>query len=44
MMMSFTNLHRQGIPILPDIGGWIFLLEADNISALSWMYRLSCMQ
>ena len=34
-MMSFTNLHRQGIPILPDIDILIILLEDDNMSALS---------
>ena len=43
MMMSFTNLYRQGSPVLPNINRWIFLLEADNTSALSWMYRISCM-
>ena len=44
MMMYFTNLHRQGSPILTNIDGWIFLLEADNTSVLIWMYKLSCMQ
>ena len=42
--MSFTNLHHQGSPILTNLDGWIFLLEADNMSALSWMSRLSRMQ
>ena len=41
MMLSFIYHHRQGNPILPDRDGWVFLLEADNTSALSWMRRLS---
>ena len=41
MMFSFAYHHRQGSPIIPDLDGWIFLLEADNTSALSWMRRLS---
>ena len=44
MMMSFTNLHRQGSPTLPNIDGCIFLLESENTYTLIWMYRLSCMQ
>ena len=44
MVMSFTNLHCQVSTILPDIDGWILLLEADNMSALIWMYRLYLMQ
>ena len=44
MMIYFTNLHLQGSIILPNIDGWIFLLEADNTSALIWMSRLYFMQ
>ena len=44
IMMSFTDLHCQGSPILTDIDRWIFLLEADNMSTLSWMSILSLMQ
>ena len=43
-MISFSNLHLQGSPILPDLDGWIFLLEAENKSTLSWMSRLSRMR
>ena len=41
MIMSFTNLQRQGSPMLTNLDGWIFLLEVDNKYALSWMSRLS---
>ena len=44
VMIPFTNLHRQSSPILPNLYGCILLLEADNMSALSWISRLSCMQ
>ena len=44
MIMSFTNLHCQGSSILPDLEGWILLLEVDNTSTLSYMSILSCMQ
>ena len=44
MMMPFTNLHYQCSPILTNLDGWIFLLEADNTSALIWVSRLSRMQ
>ena len=44
MMMSFTILHRQGISNLPNLGGWIFLLDAYNTSALNWMSRISRMR
>ena len=39
--MSFTNIHHQVSPILPNIDGWILLLDAENASAIIWMYRLS---
>ena len=44
MMMSVTNLLRQGSPILPNLDRWIFLLEADNTSSLYWISRLSHMR
>ena len=44
VIMYFTNLHCQCSTILPNLNGWIFLLEADKTSALSWISRLSCMQ
>ena len=44
MMMSCTNLHRQVSPILPNLGGWIFLLKSDITSAIIWISRLSCMR
>ena len=44
MIMSFTNLRRQGSPILADLDRWIFLLEVDNTSAIICMSRLSHMQ
>ena len=44
VIMYFTNLHCQCSTILPNLNGWIFLLEADKTSALSWIARLSCMQ
>ena len=44
IMMYFTNLHHQDIPILLGLYLWILLLEADNMSTLSWMSKLSCMQ
>ena len=44
MMWSFISLHRKGSHIIPDLDGWIFLLEADNTSALSWMKHLSRMR
>ena len=44
MMISFTNLHYQGSPILTNIDLWIFLLEAYNTSTLRWMSILSLTQ
>ena len=44
MILSFTNFHRQGSPIPPNIDGWIFLLEADNMFALIQMSRICCIQ
>ena len=44
MMMSLTNLQFQVIPILPNLDIFIFLLKADNTSALICMTRLSFMQ
>ena len=35
MIIYVTNIHRHGSPILPDLDGWIFLLEAENMSTLS---------
>ena len=44
MMIYFTDFHHQGSPIITDLDGLIFLLEAGNTSALSCMSRISCMQ
>lgn len=41
MMLSFTYHHSMGSSRIPDADGWIFLLQADNTSALSWMKHLS---
>ena len=41
MMFSFAHHHHLRHPLIPDQDGWIFLLEADNTSALSWMTYLS---
>lgn len=40
MMLAFFK-HRSRPDLVPESDGWIFLLEADNTSALSWMKYLS---
>ena len=44
MIISFTNLQRKDIPILPNLDRWILLMEAYNTYVISWMYRFSRMQ
>ena len=40
-MMSFLYTHSTSPSSLPTSDGWIFLLQADNTTALSWIRRLS---